>query len=435
MTRKHEVIVIGGGFTGLSCATALMEAGVDVVLIEARDRVGGRVESQVLPDGRRIDSGGQFLCDDMPDVMALVRRYGKTLVRSHADGELTFQPDPAPERGYQVLEEVETLRQAAAEADLDDPLTATLSVRQWLARQDVSDAARRSFGGLTEGLWCRSPDDVLFRYLASTERRFTNTQSELEYFLGETMHSLAEDLARGLGARLRLNCAADRIGLRDDGVTVHCGSTVFKVDTVVVALPPVMTARLAYEPPLGGDLTEALDAWASGTVIKVLLSYRTTFWRDRGLSGTVMWSEPAGLYVCDVSPDDKRPMLCAFVGGSLARDWHGKPLAELQDFVCGLLARAIGGAAGEPTGFFARDWTDDPWSGGGYSDVIVRPVARDPEATLRAGLPRLHFACSELSTSFPGYIEGAIVAGKAAARDIAAQRAAGGKPTQPDLTI
>jgi monoamine oxidase len=417
---KHDVIVIGAGFTGLSAAEALVAAGLDVILLEARDRVGGRVESKVLDDGQRVDSGGQFLCDDMPEVTALARRFGKTFVRSYVDGEMSFRPPVAVEDAYRTLDEVDDLRHRARTVDLDDPALARLTVAQWLERQDASDAAKQGYSRLVEGLWCRGTGEISFVYLASNDRRVTNTQSELEFFIGETMHSLADDLAATLGPRLKSSMPVTKITHSAESVEVCCGDQRFHSASAILAVPPVMARRLDYVPALPSPLLGALSAWESGVVIKVLVRYPTPFWRARGLSGMVMWSEPHGFFACDASRGDGHGAIIVFIGGPAAASWHDSHEAELKSFVLSELAAALGDAASEPIDVSLRDWVDDRWSGGGYSDTIADLNAADAEAVLRRGLPRLKFASSELSSSFAGYIEGAIIAGRTAAAETVA---------------
>jgi monoamine oxidase len=418
---SQDVIVIGAGFTGLTAANILAKAGMDVVLREARDRVGGRVESMPLADGTRIDSGGQFLCEDMPELMRLAQKYDKTFIRSDDDGGIVFQPKADPEAGYKTYLAVDALRAKMATEDLGDPDIASLTVSQWLARQDVGDDVKQGFAGLVSGLWCRSPDDIAFAYLASNDRRITNTQSELEFYLAETMFSLAEDLAAGLGDRLRLNSPVTRVLNAPEGVEVVSGTRSWQARELIVAVPPVMAGRLEFDPPLPGHLTSALGAWGAGHVIKALVRYARPFWRDRGLSGTVMWRDPLGLYACDASLGDKAALV-VFFGGPLAETWHASPQAELRRYISDSLMAALGPEAGEIIEISLRDWVDDRWSGGAYGDLITDVHANDAESVLLAGLPSIRFAASELSPSYPGYIEGAIVAGKQAADAIIAER-------------
>lgn len=412
---RHDVIVIGGGFTGLSAAAALADAGRDVVLLEARGRVGGRVESRTLAGGLRIDAGGQFFCEDMPEVTALAKAFGKTFVRTYVDGEAIFQPPVPLEQGYETSQAVWALRDRIGEVDLDDPALARLTVADWVGLQDVGDDVRDGFLALVKGLWCRSPEEISLVYLASNERRITNVQSELDFFLAETMHSLACDLAAKLGQRIKLNCPAARIARSAGGVEVFAGEERFGAKHVIVAVPPVMARRLAFDPALPAGFGKAFSAWESGGVVKALVSYDRPFWRRRGLNGMVMWRTPQGMFACDASHSADHGLLVVFVGGPLAFEWHGRGEAALKNFILERLRAAFGEEAGRALEISLRDWVDDAWSGGAYSDTIVDVSATDAEQVLREGAPPIHFACSELSPSFPGYIEGAIVAGRKAA--------------------
>ena len=152
-----------------------------------------------MGDGLRIDSGGQFLCRDMPEVMALARAYGKTFVSSYDDGDVTYQPPIPLENGYAISDAIDALRDRMSAIDPGVLAASGLTVSQWLARQDESADVKRGFSSLVDGLWCRSADEVATFYLASNNRTMTNTHSELEFFLAETMHSLAEDMAEKLG--------------------------------------------------------------------------------------------------------------------------------------------------------------------------------------------------------------------------------------------
>ncbi|UVC08732.1 FAD-dependent oxidoreductase [Rhizobium sp. TH2] len=414
---RHDVIVIGAGFSGLSAATELMAIGLDVILLEARDRVGGRVESKLLADGARIDTGGQFLCRDMVELNALARAHGKAVSWAYSEGDEVFQPPIPPARGYEIWEGVEALREHIIRLDPKDPALAGLTVSQWIARQAGLDPdVAAAFLRLVEGLWCRSPDEVSFTWLASTDTRITNEYSEMESFLGSTMHALAEDVAATLGARLHLSSPVTSIAHGPDGATVYTGDTTYEARRVIISVPPVMASRITYDPPLPATITDAFAAWGTGHVIKLFIRYATPFWRARGLSGTVMWSAPQGLYACDASREGVSGLVM-FIGGSFAKSWRGRPEAELKTFIRTQLVTALGEEAGNITELSIRDWTDDTWSGGAYSDNVIDPNAADPEAPLRLGTGPLRFASSELSPSYPGYIEGAIVMGRFAARE------------------
>lgn len=416
--RNHQVVVVGAGFAGLSAAAELAANGIDVVVLEARGRVGGRVESLANALGERFDTGGQFFCEDMPEVMALARRFGHRFAETPVEGAFTTQPPASETESERIYARSVAIRERMVAIDPDDPAIAGLSVGAWLDRQDDPVAAKAAFHSLVEGLWCGPIGEIPLWYLIDNDRRITNTVWELQYFPAETMHSLADGLASQLGDCVRLDAAVSAIERDGDAVRVCTAKETFEARKVIVAVPPVMASRIAYRPALPDALSSALGAWRSGAVIKAQLRYRTAFWHDRGLNGMVAWRDVHGLFACDNSRDAGHPALVVFIGGPLALRWRGLGEESLRAEIRSRLIAALGPEAGEFLAFSARDWTDDPWSGGGYSDLIMDMGARNAEAVILEGAGALQFAASELSPSFPGYVEGAIVAGRAMARKV-----------------
>ncbi|RUV04775.1 flavin monoamine oxidase family protein [Mesorhizobium sp. M6A.T.Cr.TU.017.01.1.1] len=416
--ERTDVVIVGAGFTGLSAALELKKAGVDFLLLEARDRVGGRVESMEIGLGERVDSGGQFLCEDMPELMALVEARGKTLVETYVKGEFITQPRMSAQQADRAYLGSMAIRDRMNAIAPDEPDIAGLTVAVWLDRQPDPDQAKAAFRSMIEGLWCQALEKLPLWHLIDNDRRITNEVSELQYFVRETMQSLADDLAGDLGDRVRLNTPVGTIEHGPEGVRLASAMGVVEARSALVAVPPMTASKLDFAPPLPAGLRRALGVWQSGAVIKVLVRYPSAFWRARGLSGVVMWRDLPGLFACDVSKDNDHAALVVFVGGPLALRWRELGDTALRAEVTTRLKDALGTEAADMLDFSYRDWTHDRWSGGGYSDLIVDATATDAERIILAGAQPLHFAASELSPSFPGYIEGAVMAGRIAARKI-----------------
>lgn len=417
MPSEYDVIVIGAGFTGLSAATSLVRHGMNVLVLEARDRVGGRTEATRLQDGSVIDGGGQFFSRDMPRVSALVEKYGRRVVETWMDGDSLFLPPIDAREADAIYSAVNVLREEMLMIEPDDPASAALSVGQWLDAQTRDKDVRAAFRAMVEGLWNQPAEILPLWYLISNDRRVTSEYSELEYFLADTMQALAEDLAGELGDRIRLSTPVRRIVEVSDGIDIETEHGRFSADRVVIALPPVMAGRLDYQPPLPVALRSALNVWKPGAVLKVFLRYERAFWREKGLSGTIMWRQPTGLYACDVSGPEVAGLVL-FLSGTIAADRAGRSHDALVSEAKTRLVEALGEEAANPVEVSIRNWVDDPWSSGAYGDAISDFSAVTAEDVLRQGAGRLQFACSELASSFPCYIEGAIVAGEEVAARI-----------------
>ncbi|RWE75308.1 MAG: flavin monoamine oxidase family protein [Mesorhizobium sp.] len=416
--ERTDVVIVGAGFTGICAALELKRAGIDFLVLEARDRVGGRVEAVRNGLGELIDSGGQFLCQDMPELMALAKARGKSFVETYIEGEFITHPSMSVEEAERTYQLAMAIRERMNRIEPDDASIAGLTVATWLERQKDTADAKAAFRSMIEGLWCLALDKVPLWYLIDNDRRITNEVFELQYFLGDTMQSLAEDLAAELGDRLRLNQAATRVERAPQGVRICTGAATIEAREVLIALPPATAAKLDFAPALPAELASALGVWESGAVIKILVRYAKPFWRERGLCGMVMWRDQPGLFACDASQDAGHAALIVFVGGPLALRWHPLGEAALQAEITARLVQALGAQAADFIDLSARDWTHDRWSGGAYSDLVIDVTARDAERVILAGVPHVHFAASEVSPSFPGYVEGAIVAGRIAAAKI-----------------
>jgi monoamine oxidase len=417
--QHTQVVIVGGGFAGLAAANELHRAGVDFRLLEARDKVGGRVAAAVNGLGEKIDLGGQFFCEDMPEIMALAGQFGKRLVATWDEGDFLLLPAPRGQNDLGRFYKTSAgLRRHMRALDPADPVLAGLSASDWAEQQPAEPEARHMFLSMIEGLWCQPAERLPLWYAVSSDRRITNKVSELQYFVADTLHSLAEDIADVLGNRVQIGKAVRRIAHGDAGVVVETASRTYQARQVIVAAPPVMARQIVFEPALPASLEEALAAWESGTVVKAFLRYRKPFWRKAGLSGGMLWLDRRGLYVCDASPDEDHAMLVAFAGGPIAVEWMAEGAEGFRQRLLSRLVPALGQEAAEPLDFICRDWSGDRWSGGGYADSIMALGAGQAEEIIRGGAARVSFASSELSPSFPTYVDGAITIGRLQARAV-----------------
>ncbi|OLP61252.1 hypothetical protein BJF93_20925 [Xaviernesmea oryzae] len=411
-----DVVVVGAGFAGLSAARNCQSAGRSVLVLEARDRVGGKAERQFDAEGRAWDGGGQFFCRDMTELSELVRELGFAKARTWLKGDYRFYP-PQPDEVVEAADTAaEALRERLRTLDPDDPALGNETVETWLSRWESTTLGKAAFRSMVEGLWCRPLSDIPLWFLVSNDRRNTNEENELKRFLPEGMQALAEALAARLGEgviRLGDPVAEIRQTASDCTLTLQSGSTV-RARQVIIAVPPVAARGIALTPAPSPGLARALSAWSSGSVVKMLLRYERPFWRALGASGMIT-APGSGSFSCDASLEGQEEgRLIVFLGGPLAEEWAACSEEARRALVLERLT-PLGPQAAHPLDITARNWIDDRYSGGGYGDVITDAEARDAERLLRTGEGRLRFASSELSMAFPCYIEGALLSGRAAA--------------------
>lgn len=401
-----DVVVVGAGFAGLTVAAQLRAAGRTVVVLEARARVGGKTESGTDHRGRRVDTGGQFANDDMTEVLALARAAGAERVEAVHPG----MPRTVPaDLGGDPWADGEALLAGLGAAHLDDGR----DVMQWVADLGCPTTTREAVRSIVNGSTCADSGSIPLSYLAQLNERSRTTNTELQLWFATTMHALAEHLAAPLGGDVHLGCPARAVHVHADCVEVVTLDRVWRAHHSVVAVPPTAYASLRFTPALPAVVASAAASFAPGTVMKFLLHYDHPFWLEEGCNGTAQFVEPPGVYFADASLPGTA-QLVGFVGGPTAADWSRHTQPQRRDAIVHHAALAFGPAAESPDAVIERLWAPDEWGGGGYSNVQIQhaPHAAD---TLALGVPRVTFASTELAVRFPGYVEGAIDAGRAAA--------------------
>ena len=404
-----DVVIIGAGFSGLTVATELRRDGISFVLLEARDRVGGKTEARHDGLGRLVDTGGQFANDDMTEVLALARDAGATRVDAVHPGRAVTVP-PSPDSDPWAV--ADTLLATLGADDLHDER----SVSQWVDTETTTASVREAVRSMVNGGTCNDSRIIPVSYLAQLNQRTITTNEELQCWFAETMHGLALHLAAPFAHHIRLECPVRSVHVHDASVDVVALDQVWHAREVVVAAPPTAYASIRFTPGLPDDFSTAAAAFAPGTVLKYLVGYSAPFWLLDGRNGVGQFLDPPGVYFADASLLDS-PTLVGFVGGTTAAEWARHTEAQRRDAILHHAAAAFGDDALRPLTFLERLWGPDEWGGGGYSNVLTThaPHAAD---TLAAGLHLVTFASTELSASFPGYVEGAIHAGRAAARQV-----------------
>jgi monoamine oxidase len=444
-----HTVVIGAGYAGLSAALALVDAGIDVLVLEGSDRVGGRVHSQILDGGVVVDHGGQWVGPTQHRLLSMAERFGCPTFPTYDSGdhlELWADGTCRPFRGAgpvagpgveQYVEATEVIDRLATAINLDDP-TATAQIAEWDGEtvqsyfdRTVSDAdARRRLALAVQGVWTVEPRDIslfhLLFYVASAggfdqlmethgcaqERRFVHGAQ-----------SVALAMAEHLGDRIRLNTPVTHVDHGADGVRIDTDRGPVHASHVVVAASPGAAVRIRFTPALPPSRNRWMERSPMGEVSKIHTVYDSPFWRARGLSGqaTVYGDRLVGV-VFDNSPDSgDTGVLVSFAYGDRQRRWAALPPAERRADILATLGVLFGDEAANPVQYTEKSWPEDPWAHGGYAANPAPGVWVEHGATgWRTPCGRVHWAGSETASVWNGYIDGAIASGQRAADEIIA---------------
>lgn len=443
-----DAIVLGAGFAGLATARRLHAAGKRVLVLEARDRVGGRVMPGELA-GRRVDLGGQWVGRGHEELRALVADAGRELLPQFVDGDKLVAvgarmrryrgliPAVSPSTIAGMAWVVWRLRRLQRRVPAATPWSAQgaealdrLSVATWRNRHLPGAQARAFFDEAARAVLCVEPDQLsmlaFLHYLAANDG-FEALTSTLDGAQAATvdggMHALAVHVATALGERLRLSTPVSAVVQHEDHVVVHTAQGCYRARRVVVAMAPALAARIAMA-SVSAAREQLSQRMPMGSVIKCQVAFEKPFWREQGLSGEFLGSRQSVLSpVFDNSPADAaQGVLVGFIDGDAALRWSGQPEARRAAVVASLQA-TYGQAAATPRDYVDHDWVADPWSRGCYTGVPTPGTLSRLGPALREPCGRLHWAGTETAEAWCGYIEGALRSGERAAAEVLAAQA------------
>jgi monoamine oxidase len=448
VTAATDVVVVGAGLAGLAAARRLVDAGAEVVVLEARDRVGGRTLTLPAADGTPIDHGGQWIGPTQHRIAALAERLGVTTYPSYErglhtefregralryDGPMPGDNDPASAVAMgQAIRELDAM---AATVPLEAPWTATQAlawdsqtVETWLqarvpagqARTWLREAIRSTLAAeardlsLLHTLFVIRAAGGIALLLATAggaqERRFHQGAQEISIRLAES-----------LGDRVVLGAPAQVVRHGDGRVVVQAEGREVTAGRAILAMPPAIAGRIGYRPAMPGWRNQLTQRVPMGSVIKVHAIYEEPFWRGEGLSGFVVSDSGPVRIVYDNSPEDGSPgVLVGFIEGEQARTWARRNPADRRAGVLACLADYFGERAGRPRELLERSWADEEYSGGCYAGYFPPGVWTSFGQALREPIGRLHWAGTETATAWTAYMEGAVQSGQRAADEVLA---------------
>jgi monoamine oxidase len=458
---EADVAVVGAGLAGLVAARGLVAAGARPVVLEARDRVGGRLLNEGIGEGKVVEVGGQWIGPTQRRVAALAAELGVGTFPTHDEGRhlievagrrtsyagaiTDYRLDLLRDllRGFSPLALLDAeqararLDRMARQVPLEAPWTAPKARRwdgqtfeSWLGRNTRTAAARTLLELATEAVWAAEPSDVSLLHVLFYSHSGggfntligTGGGAQQDRFHGGSQ-LLALRMAEQLGGeRLRLSRPVRRIEHGADGVVLHAdgpggerGGVAVRARSAIVAIPPTLAGRIAYDPPLPALRDQLTQRMPQGTVIKTMAIYPEPFWRAEGLSGQAATDVGPARVVFDNSPPDGTPgVLLGFLEGRLAREWGARPAAERRDAILAGHARLFGERAARPERFIERVWAEEEWTRGCYGCLMVPGGWTEYGRALRTPVGRLHWAGAETAMVWNGYMDGAVQSGERA---------------------
>jgi len=441
-----DVLIIGAGLAGLAAARELESSGASVQILEARDRVGGRILNTELSTGDPIEKGGQWVGPTQTEILALADAVGVDTFPTYNTGNnLSLRNgsiDPYPADGlppvapgdlaeaFAAIGEVEAWAASiGTEAPWEGELARDLdrqTVDEWMRNRLSTDGARYLFTLVVKSVFGVEPRDLSLLFFTFyvgagggilSLTSVTGGAQESRFVQGS--QEIAIRVASELQSSIGFNSPVHRIQDCDGGVAVWTDTERFTAGRAIVTLPPALAGRVLYEPALPAQRDQLTQRMPMGSIIKVNVEYADAFWRGDNLSGQFVADEGAVRFGFDNSPESGNAgVLNAFFAGDEARTWGLRTEAERSEAVLAQLARFFGSRALDPVQYLESDWPAEQWTRGAYEGFTAPGVLVNYGASLRAPLGRIHWAGSETAEQWTGYMDGAVRSGLRAAGEI-----------------
>lgn len=444
----YDCIIIGAGYAGLSAAKHLKDAGRNVLLLEARNRVGGRVITQTYDDGLYLDMGGSFLGRDQPRMYQFVKEFGVETFNLHTSGRVVFHyrgrhasyKGLIPPLSILALLDaqyfIKRFQKLADTVNMNEPWKTAnaieldnITLREWLQRHCWTKSARDSLTVAAELIWgARTSEFSVLHALyyckagVNLTTLCTNKDGAQDQLIRGGAQTIANKIHEQLGDVVHLGEPVEKVDQSkgtDGTVTVSTSKASYTSRHVIFATPPQQVLRVTFDPPLPHQRRTLLQHTTPGSYWKFFACYDKPFWRDSGFSGEVTCPDGLVSLAFDISPvNATHGVIMAFVVGHNARTLSIRNREERKEAVLSTFVEFFGNNAKTPFRFVEHTMMDEDYIGGCPVSNPAPGMWTTLGEWLRKPFGRVHWAGTETSNVWNGYMEGAVNSGQCAAQEI-----------------
>jgi monoamine oxidase len=443
---EADVCIVGAGLAGLTAARRLSQAGQSVVVLEARDRVGGRVWTRQSATGVPVDMGGCFVGPDHDRMHALTKEMGVSVFPTNVAGFYVLAtggkvrrykgdiPRISPVALVSAAQAISRMNKMAKTLPLDAPWDApkaaawdAQSVRSWLTATHVPTRLARDLVEATvRACFACDLSEVSFLNWLFLVRSAGGVES-LMYIKGGDQDSQFEGgvqavpiaMAAELGDAVVLDSPVSAISQSSDRVEVTSRHATVSARHVVLALPRALSAGIQFDPVLPADHALLIHQIPAGTEVKMVAIYDEPFWRHDGVSGaTVATDDDIEVTLDTCQPGHPQGVIAGYCAGPRARKLAALSPSERQVVFVKMLTVRLGEQAAAPLEIMEQNWAEEPWTRGCSMGHFPTGVLTQYGRRLREPIGRLHWAGTETATTSYGAMDGAVRSGERVCEEI-----------------
>ncbi len=446
MSGLYDCIVIGGGFSGIAASRILSKSSKNFLLLEARDRLGGRTHTRYLPDGKYIDIGGQWIGPTQDRMYDLCREYGTEWYETYNEGKNILDLNQVIKTYTGLIPKMDVvslinidlvlkkLERMAKRIPLEAPWAASnasaldsISLEYFVRKNCYTRNCYKVVRAGLETVYACELNEISLLHALFYIHSGTNLNVLLSIQDGAQQHRLkggmqplAERITEPFKNNVRFNSPVQRIIQSENEVRVEGEGFSYSSRHIIIAIPPALVSSINFAPTLPLKKSQLIEKMSMGIVGKVFGIYDKPFWRKNGYSGQVVADELGPFQTLfDSSPaHGEYGVLLAFCIANRARDFFSKDESQRRQIALQQFTRYFGGEANHIIHYVDHCWADECWSKGCYAGLYPTGAWSNFQHALAEPNGRIHWAGTETSEVWYGYIEGAVRAGERAALEI-----------------
>jgi monoamine oxidase len=439
----HDVVVVGAGLAGLAAARELTRAGLDVVVLEGRDRVGGRTLSDTLA-GVPVDRGASFVGPTQTAVLKLAGELGCPIEPTFCEGDnlirwrgkVSAYSGTIPKLGLVGLLDIGRIRwqfeRIAKTVSIAEPWSGPqaakldgISLGGWLRSIRATESSRDLMSIMSRVAWGAEPDELSMLHTVRYVKAAGGLDSMLDVVDGAQQdhfpggsHAMAVKMAADLGDRIRLGAVVSRIEWSGNAVAVASSAGTVEARRAIVTVPPAQRLDIDIAPALPIEYQQLAQRWPQGALTKAYAAYPTPFWRTKGLSGQAMSDEGPVFLTFDVSPSAEGPGL--LLGFTDPKGFDALPPEQRRQTALSCFAQIFGDEALDAVDYLDQRWGAEPFAPGGPTAAVPPGSWTQFGRLLRIPVGPLHWAGTETADEWTGFMDGAVRSGQRAAAEVTA---------------